>query len=837
MNIYDFFRKTEAQEKLINNYIEIKIKPIEQKLKREFRRELKKKDEEIKALSVPKEKLIDNSDDVEDIRWKTLSFGGLTEVKSISLLEEYVSWTYANVTAIAEAISSVKFELYKYNAELDETEEVKEHPILEILNRPNKYMTRREFIKLLYSYYLLTGEAPIRIRKPAGNLPNNIKSLPYELWPVDPTNLIVKVGKTADYFELITGYTLTDFSTGKLNKTELKPEEIIPIKNINPKNKWRGLGVVEAAQGSIDTLHYSEAYNLNFFKNSAVPFTVLYTDQKLNAQIIDRLKNNWTSNYQGVKNAFKTAVLEAGLKVEKLQTSAKDMEFLEQQRFLRDKLMAMFKTTKIALGIVEDVNYASAVASEYVFMKNCIKPKMSQLIDSFNEFLLPLFDPSGEYFLDFEDPIPQDREKTILEYTSGVNKWLTVNEIRDKEGLPSLDGGDEIYQPITLQPIGTSLPAPVNEPANEPLSEPNAAGNQNEPKFYRVLRLEGKRKPRKDLSEQITALKNRNIRLKLLKEEFKKEITKFVKEKLVPKPIPHTQKYKDMRTKRDIDLFVKSITGNSDRFEGKMNRKMAAEYYNPQMNEILLKLNKGTKFFLKRSKNIEKQIGDEFMFDQKKSVKTGINLMTPLLQEILLEQGREAMLTVSQTVAYSLLEEARKYLNQMPPKLAKTITETAYTRVRSSLAEGIKAGESIDQLKTRVVSEYQALEVYQAEAIARTEVTRATNFASLDAYKQSGVVEGKQWIVTNDDRLCEYCEAMETTYSAKIGLDEPFFRLGDTVTGIDGNVMTVDYTDVDAPPLHVNCRCVLVSVEKLVSKDLEIETEKILDEIERGLDG
>ena len=818
--------------KLIDDYIEKKTKPLEQKLNK-VRRELKKKDTEITELR--ETKLIDNSGfDDEEMKWKTISIGGMNEVKSIGLLEEYISWTYANISAIAEAVSSVKFELYKYNAETDETDQVKEHPVLEILNRPNKYMTRREFIKLLYTYYLLTGEAPIRIRKPSGNLPANIKSLPYELWPVDPTNLVVKVGKTSDYFELITGYSLNDFTSGKMNKIELKPEEIIPIKNINPKNKWRGMGVVEAAQGSIDTLHYSEAYNLNFFKNSAVPFTVLYTDQKLNEQIIDRLKNSWKSNYQGVQNAFKTAVLEAGLKVERLQTSAKDMDFLEQQKFLRDKLMAMFKTTKVALGIVEDVNYATATASEYVFMKNCIKPKMAQLVDSFNEFLLPLFDLNGEYFLDYEDPVPQDREKTIAEYTAGANRWLTVNEIRDREGLPPLEGGDEIYQAITLQPLGTAFPSPQSSTQD---GTQNEVDNEEQQLGYRILKLKGKRKPTKDLSEQITALKNRNIRLKLLKDEFKKEITSFIKAKFTPKPIPHSVKYKDMRTKRDTDLYVKSILDNSNRLEGKVNRKMAAEYYNPQMNEIFLKLTRGTKFILRRGKSIEKQIGDEYMFDQKKYVKKGIDLLTPLLQEILLEQGREAMLTVTHAVEYSLLEQARKYLNQTPIKLAKTITETAYIRARNSLAEGIKAGEGIDDLKARILQEYKALEIYQAENIARTEVSRATNFATIDAYKQSGVVEGKEWITVQDDRECEFCMAMENEYNSKVGLDDNFFKFGDTVTGTEGGTMTVDFTDIDAPPLHVNCRCILKSVEKLRSKNIDSDVGSILEEIDKEING
>ena len=304
-----------------------------------------------------KEKLI-NLD--PDPQWKNVITGGFgLPQKSYTLLEEYISWTYANISAISEAVADIDFELYKVKGE--DVDEVKEHQILELLHRPNQSMTKREFIYLLQTYRLLTGESPIRIRK----VGNTIK----ELVPLNPLKLNPMIGKTADGFEMVTGYEYVFDINGAMKKEQLKPEEVIFIKNINPKSQWRGLGVVEAAQGSIDTMHYSELFNQTFFKNSAVPYIVLTAEGKISESTKERLKNAWDSSYKGPSNAFKTAVLEGGLTVQKLQQTSKDMDFIEQQKFLRDKLMAMFKTTKIALGITEDVNRANAEASEYVFAK------------------------------------------------------------------------------------------------------------------------------------------------------------------------------------------------------------------------------------------------------------------------------------------------------------------------------------------------------------------------------------------------------------------------------------------------------------------------------------
>lgn len=810
-----------------------------------------KKSENIKNdfSSTTKEKIIEEQNIFNDSNgnWKPISLNGLgLQEKSSTLLEEYMSWVYANVSTIAESVSQIKIQLFKLSKD-DQVTEVKEHPILELIHRPNPYMTKMEFVELITAYRLLTGESPIRLKG---------DKEPTELWPIDPLTLNPIIGKTPDAFELIVGYELSDQKNGKSEIIKLKPEEIVFIKNINPRNKWRGYGVVEAAQGSIDTMHYSEQYNLNFFKNSAVPFTVLYTDQKLTPQIMDRLKNSWDTNYRGVGNAFKTAVLEAGLKVEKLQTSSKDMDFIEQQKFLRDKLMAMFRTTKIALGITEDVNRAAADASEYIFAKQCIKPKMAQFIEALNEFVLPLFDKTGTLFLDFVDPVPRDRTALMNEYSQAFNRWMTPNEIRHEEGLPDLKGGDEIWQSLVLIPMANAIENvnnPINPNDNNPYSptkprptKPNEEEPEinepvpldpQQPKMYRVLRSDPKkRKSVRDFSEQISNLKNRNIRFKMLKNELKREIRKILKTKVKTKIVEkYEQKYKDMRTKEDTDQYVKTLLDNSDKFEAKMNDEMKWKFYNPQMEIILEKLGKGTKFISPKAKKIEKQIGDEFMFNQDDQVKVGIEILTPLMEEILITQGYEAMLTVNAEANYSLLDEARKYLNIQPTKVAKTITETVFNRIRSSLADGIKLGETIPELRDRVIKEYQSLELYQAENIARTEVSKATNFATLDAFKQSGVVEGKEWIVVHDDKLCGYCFAMETLYKERSikKLDESFFELGETIEEIDiatgektGKTKILDYETIETPPLHSRCRCLLKSVEKIIEKEQEIKVEK-----------
>ena len=90
----------------------------------------------------------------------------------------------------------------------------------------------------------------------------------------------------------------------------------------------------------------------------------------------------------------------------------------------------------------------------------------------------------------------------------------------------------------------------------------------------------------------------------------------------------------------------------------------------------------------------------------------------------------------------------------------------------------------------KVTADYES---WKAERIARTEVTRAHGYAAEEAMKQSGVVGYKRWLTAMP---CEICAPYE-------GVEVP---LGGSFAG-DSRGDFVEY-----PPLHPNCRCVIIEV-------------------------
>jgi hypothetical protein len=143
-------------------------------------------------------------------------------------------------------------------------------------------------------------------------------------------------------------------------------------------------------------------------------------------------------------------------------------------------------------------------------------------------------------------------------------------------------------------------------------------------------------------------------------------------------------------------------------------------------------------------------------------------------------------------------------------KFAHGIDQTTADILRQELIDGMENGETISQLANRIsdISD-EWVEGWRSEMIARTETARAFSTGHIEAWRSTGVVSRKVWVAAGD--ACPFCQAMDGTV---VELGENFFDQGDEQTADwRGQEIAIghDYSDVNGPPLHPNCRCVLIA--------------------------
>lgn len=220
----------------------------------------------------------------------------------------------------------------------------------------------------------------------------------------------------------------------------------------------------------------------------------------------------------------------------------------------------------------------------------------------------------------------------------------------------------------------------------------------------------------------------------------------------------------------------------------------------------------------KRKSNSVNEIADMVVNDTDVFAET----VMPFLRDIINAEGiAQIQSLVDNAVFYMQTPAIQRFLRKDGVKFIATINQETASQIQDELIEAVGQQESIAQMKARIQKVFDDANGYRSERIARTEVLRSTNFATDQAYVQSGVVEAKEWLTAHDERTCPWCGPQD---GKVIELGESFFEQGDTVTGTNDKgkkvYLQVNVDDVDFPPLHPNCRCTLIPVLKESDKSL-----------------
>lgn len=183
-------------------------------------------------------------------------------------------------------------------------------------------------------------------------------------------------------------------------------------------------------------------------------------------------------------------------------------------------------------------------------------------------------------------------------------------------------------------------------------------------------------------------------------------------------------------------------------------------------------------------------------------------LLVPIIVALMIETGQDAMRQVGrQPSSFNPSSDGvQGYVNARTTKIASDINSETEKQLRASLSQGYEAGETDNQLLARINIVFGAALTYRSDRIARTEVTKAQGTADVEAWKQSGIVEGKEWYTVEDEHTCPFCEQQDGKI---IALDMTFYDDGAVIT-VGDRTQHVTYGDVGEPPLHVACRCMLI---------------------------
>ncbi len=619
-------------------------------------------------------------------------------------LKAYRGWVFACTNAIAERLADIELKLEQKTKDgWQELDPNTTNPALDLIHHVNDFQSFYELVYGYGAYQELHGNS-------FWYLPRSGNGKVAEIWQLDPTRVqVVKSRK-----EFISGYV---FMNEIGEKVPLEPDEIIHFKRFHPLNPYRGMGTVEAAAIAIDTDTYASEWQRNFFGNSAIPSAILSSEGTLNQDAYDRIKANWDAKFKGVQNSNKLAILEGNLKYTLVGQTARDMQFNDGRKDIRDEILAIFRVPKTILGISEDVNFASAQATEYVFAKYVIKPKMKFFVTKLNEFYLPFLNLNPqEWRFTFVDPVPENIEQQIAVRESGIrNYYMTPNEARAEIGKEPVEGGDDLYIPTLMHPIAGS-------------DQPEGPTPEADPKM-RSQKLKKLFKPKRKININVkkTAAKRNAYISEQVASNYK--VVSGLNEQL------KSMLLKNLEKKGIATSYKKLLRVNKDEAANELVRILFQDY--KDWVGLLFNATKGG------------------------------------MSKIMEQSGKDALAEVNSDVQFDLQNpRALDFLNEHALENTNSYSDTMKEDIALEVQQGVEEGQSVDGITATLGSFFDEQSDYRAERLARTETIDAYAQGNLEGYRQSGVVTGKEWLFDAGNCVSGVCP--DNVDDGVIGLDDTF---------------------------------------------------------------
>jgi len=724
-----------------------------------------------------------------------MGFREYPAAKSTDQLGSYISWVYGCVKARATDVSKIQLKLYKVNRKTGETEDVEEHDSVSLLRSVNPFMTLKQLVEYTQAYKDLAGEAFWLLER-AGNGSGLIT----QIWLLRPDYIDIKTSVTG----FVSGYV---YKVPGAQPIDLKVEEVIHHKEFNPLNPYRGMGVVRAAAVTIDTDEYADDYNKNFFRNSAQPDIVLSTEQKLTDAQVKRISAEWHNKYGGTRNAHKLAILEGGLEVQPFSMKHSEMEFLEGKGFNRDKIMALFQVPKTRLGMTDNVTVSNAEATINIYLKYVVKDLMERVADTLTEFLLPKYKGTEDMFFAIEDPVPED-VKVKLERLRGLFAIgaLTPNEARHEQGFDEVEGLDGFYLAINQSAIAGEAGTPQQRVTNEEGKQVTFKAKKRATKVA-VPPRRLKDKVAGDVSKKITA-------------EVMAEITATM-----PKMVKKEVALPSSSWKPDVkEAFWKQLVDRSDANEKKYI-ELLKQYFDREEQEVVERLHAADR--KAAGQKISSSDIENILISVVAENKIAADLLLPLVREILEQSGKDVVDFVGGDVEFDANTEAvRQFMRVDALKGLRVMNKTTKSLLRKALAQAVEEGLGPIVTARKIRDVFTEARQMRALRVARTETLKAANRGALEAYRQSGVVVGKEWFTSLDEGVCQWCGPLHGKVQA---LDNNFFNEGESYLGNKGGILRFNLEDIPTPPLHPNCRCTLIPITINQERSAEAPKQKNQD--------
>ena len=331
------------------------------------------------------------------------------------------------------------------------------HPLYRVMHdEANPYMAAMTVRECMMAHVLAWGNAFAEIvRDSMGRV--------VELWPIAPNRVEIR---------MVDGVLVYDVTVdGEI--VRLPRESVLHVAGLG-FDGFQGYSIISLARQSIGLGKAMESFGASYFGQGTHPGVIVSHPGKLSDQASKNMRESLAATYSGLGKSHRLMLLEEGLKIEKIGIPPNDSQFLESRQFQIPEIARWFNLPPHKLKDLTKSSFSNIESEQISFVTDSLLPWGIRLEQCYNMQLLSRAEKAaGLYFKHVFEGLLRGNASDRAEFYRKMFSIgaMSVNEIRGKEDLDPVEGGDIHLVPLnmtTLENAGQPQESVGTRPAGLP---------------------------------------------------------------------------------------------------------------------------------------------------------------------------------------------------------------------------------------------------------------------------------------------------------------------------------------------------------------------------------
>jgi HK97 family phage portal protein len=332
------------------------------------------------------------------------------------------------------ATSAPEAPLKVYRPTPNGLEELPDHWLSRLLARPNPFISSYELWEWVHTFLNTNGNAYLLLHR------NDVSEPIVEIEVLRSDCMIPLLndaGSIVAYHYQVSGQPI-----------RYEPWQILHLMFPDPLNPGMGLSPLARVIREVAIDNEATDFTRSFFKNAAVPYGILSSDQRLREEEVERTREKWFQWFKGFrgKNRFKPAVLGQGLEYKQIGLNFSDMEFETVRALTETRICGAFGVDPVLIpsftGIKYGGKYSNYSEARRHLWEETIVPALKRIESKITSQLLASEGLVAYFDLSQVKALQENEERKFSRIAQSFQAGiLKLNEARTELGLAP----DEAY--------------------------------------------------------------------------------------------------------------------------------------------------------------------------------------------------------------------------------------------------------------------------------------------------------------------------------------------------------------------------------------------------------